>query len=136
MKYYRYMSAKEFNLLTAGCKLVHTGKFHARTISNGFCFLGEKTNFSVWDEDGEEINFTYTPEQCLLYLEGIVSDDVLVEFESEMELTKSWGTYADPTCISGYDGTIDPAEYCIKEYDREIMRPVRYCVGDNWYQCN
>lgn len=142
MKLYRFMSKKEFAMLTSGCDLVHVGKFHAYTDSVGFCFLPEKVDFSVWDDDEEKyFDFSYTPAECIAFLGGIVTNDVLVELETSPEnVRESCGCYADPTYVSGYDGVITVTEYCTRSYNRDIMVPCRYALVERtgkatWYSC-
>ena len=83
MKVYRYMSFKEFNTMILGIPVVHKKRaFRARTNSYGFCFLPETTEFSVYSEySNERHDFSYNAEQCYEFLSGIVSEDILVEFE-------------------------------------------------------
>ena len=151
-KFYRYMSLKEFQKLSIGLKLEnksnHSGS--RRTESNGFCFLPEITKFTSNFEDfNEETNeeFSYSVEsefdavQCYSFLEGIVTNDVLVEFENiSEELNESFGIYADPVNMDFYE-TIAITEYCTETYSIETMRPTRYalvksCSKADWYIFN
>lgn len=131
-KVYRYMSEREFYDLWNGIPLASnqctTRK--SRTSSEGFCFLGEVTDFVT--TYGEKVSFT--PEACLRFLAGIVSKDVLVELEVlEPEiLTEGFGIYADPT-TDGWDDTICIREYSTLEYSSAELEPVRYCIGGVWY---
>lgn len=144
MKVYRYMSMKEFEKMSAGCVLENMNTFKdCRTESEGFCFLPQITKFEVCDEwEGEVFTFEYTPEQCIQFLTGIVTNDVLVEFEVDKTLINaSYGVYADPTYISGDDGIIEILEYCTKTYSRDDFIPCRYAfIIDNnnvtWYNFN
>lgn len=136
MKYYRYMSTKEFSLLCAGCDIKGKSSFKARTNSMGVCFLAEKTEAVTEDNRLEH----YTPETAFRFLSGIVSEDVLVEFETETELSESWGIYADPQSPY-FDGTMTVTEYNIPFYNRDIMHPVRYTIPTYrnkwvWYNLN
>lgn len=83
MKLYRYMSQKEFNKYLNGKKLVNNFDYTTsnRSGSKGFCFLGEYTTFSV-NSNREELKFTFSPSKCYDFLTGIVSCDLLIEFES------------------------------------------------------
>lgn len=147
MKLYRYMSKEEFQKMSSGMPMVpRRGHFAARTVSKGFCFLGEKTTFeaSRWDEDcnfdGYE-TVIFTPEKCLAFLNGIVDADILVEFEAEeTEIAKSWGTYSNPI---DQEDTMDIIEYCTPTYDRDRFVPLRYAIPHdacpnqfNWYPFN
>lgn len=136
MKLYRYMSAKEYELLMAGETLENRKTFtNARTDSQGFCFLPEIINFSVYDEDAEEeIDFEYTPEMALEFLSGIVTAEILVEFDVHPSLVRqSYGVYADPTWISGWDGRIEITEYCAPTYSKDTFIPRRYATIDKDY---
>ena len=135
MLVYRYMSNKEFNKVTAGVTLVNNNSFKGnKTNSKGFCFLPEKVSFYSY---AQETEVTLTAQECYEFLEGIVSRDVLVEFETEEELEESSGVYADPlTDEWGANIVID--ELCTITYDRDTFIPKRYCIpGDDiWYNVN
>lgn len=129
MKVYRYMSSKEFQMLTAGMT-ISGKKYHAcRTTSTGVCFLAENTTF--WSDTLHE-EITFSPEACYDFLAGIVSSDVLVEFRTECEVTESIGVYADPFgCF--YDRIVIP-EFCVASYSMDTFVPVRYTTGGGqWY---
>lgn len=119
MKIYRYMSKKEFQLYTAGVPMIHAkNNLKANTTSVGFCFLGEKTQIKN--------NICYSSVECLEFLEGIVTNDVLVEMTAPDELLKkSLGIYASPF---NYDDTICIQEYCAKSYDLTTFIPCRYAM--------
>lgn len=131
MKLYRYMSMKEFTNLSAGCDLVNKNRFQkCRTGSEGFCFLPENSN-------------GFDPIQALNFLHGIVTNDILVEFEVDSELvTKSFGYYNNP--YECYDaGSMCVTEYCAQSYNRDTFRPLRYCLpdffnlsGTTWFNFN
>lgn len=130
MKVYRYMSMTEFTKMSAGCDITGRRYHKARTESEGVCFLSEKTH-----ADG----ITYTPEQCLSFLAGIVTNDILVEFETEEVLQECHAIYADPQ--GDYYDIIVITEYCVPSYNRETFRPVRYAMVDysnnaDWYDFN
>ena len=74
-KYYRYMSFDEFSKLASGCDIIGKRHHKARTSSSGICFLGE---YTVINSDNAISQFTFSPEQCLNFLLGIVTNDVLV----------------------------------------------------------
>ena len=90
MKLYRYMSIEEFIKMCGGIHLTYTGILTENitgllTNSIGFCFLGENTTFVVngMTEEGFELGtYTYTPENCEWFLGGVVSPDILVEFQA------------------------------------------------------
>lgn len=124
MSYFRFMSMNEFQKLTSGMTLSHCkNSFKARTESVGFCFLNS-VEFSV--------------EYSHMFLVGIVSDDVVVEFECNTELTESVGIYANP-CGNYYD-IMTVKEYCVRSYSRDTMKPIRYgfvTFGKvTWYDFN
>lgn len=138
MKVYRYMSFKEFNTMILGIPVVHKKRaFKARTNSYGFCFLPETTKFSVYEDDysNKKHDFFYSAEQCYEFLSGIVSNDILVEFEvlDESILSEGYGIYADPTYISGWWGTIGIIEYSTIQYDWTTLRPLRAKIpNETW----
>lgn len=137
-KVYRFMSFQEFDKLTAGCELVNRSTMPGRrTNSVGFCFLPESVDM------GDEV---WPPEECHRFLSGIVSEDVLVEFEvqDDSALEWSWGIYANPYTDDWYD-RICIDELCCQKYSRDTLRPVRYAMPDffgrfyhecTWYTVN
>ena len=78
--------------LTSGMELVHKGRFHANTESEGFCFLSEKTKAESLHDENE---YTFDPTECYNFLSGIVSSDVLVEFHvnEDVSFKESYGIY-------------------------------------------
>ena len=118
MKVYRYMSLKEFSKMSAGCDIV--GKvFHAaHTTGHGVFFLPETCG--------------YAPERFLDFLSGIVTSDVMVEFEVNCPYDDSYGTYADPDNWDWYS-TITVHEVCVEKYNRDEMIPVRYYIPDDYF---
>ena len=152
MKLFRYMSIREFSMMSSGCDIVGKSDFsNCRTNSAGICFLGEETRFTshieVYREktdsfETEEVRSCYSPINCLAFLSGIVSEDVLVEFEVENPdgLRESFGVYADP--VNGdYDAVICITEYCIDSYNRDVFVPTRYAMVSDyrsavWYDFN
>lgn len=126
MKLYRYMSTDEFTKMIAGINLVNKNTFtNNRTESAGFCFLSENTN-------------GYTPVEAILFLQGIVTNDVLVEFTVDPKLvSKSSGVYIDPV----EDGLLIIDEYCTVSYNRDLFKPCKYALVENsgkaiWYDFN
>lgn len=137
MKVYRYMSFKEFNTMILGIPVVHKKRaFRARTNSYGFCFLPETTEFSVYgDYPNNRHDFSYSAEQCYEFLRGLVSKDILVEFEvlDKSTLFQGYGVYADPTGIDFWDGRIGIIEYSTPQYDWTTLRPLRAKIPNrNW----
>ena len=148
MKLYRYMSEREFQLLTAGVEIVGKRHFDAYTDSEGICFLGEKTSFIDESYDDEKDMYvqeehSFSPVECISFLSGIVSDDaVLVELETDAPVRKSAGVYANPLA-SDWDALIDITEYCIPSYSLDTFCPLRYALVDRrhlddtvWYDCH
>lgn len=128
MKYYRYMSFEEFHDMGLGLTIVGHQFPNNRTASSGVCFLGEKTLIES-NTNRQDSPVYYSALDCYSFMSGIVSSDVLVEFEVEDGImTESWGIYADPIDYSDWYSIISVVEYCIPYYDRELITPVRYCV--------
>ena len=135
--FYRYMSMDEFNKMSAGVDIVGKKEFNCRTTSTGVCFLSEQT---LCEDD--EHKAVITPEQALDFLCGIVSEDIIVEFEARQDLTESYGIYASIFCSGLYD-RMTVTEYCTPSYNRDNMIPVRYgMIGRHdanrieWYPFN
>lgn len=126
MKLFRYMSEREFALLTAGVEIVGKRRFNARTTSSGVCFLAETVEIFRDSHD-----LTVSPQWCFKFLHGVVSGDVLVEFECDApeRVRESEGIYADP--LGDYYDTLAAVEFCTPRYDRTWMRPVAYYVYSN-----
>ena len=127
MKFYRFMSMKEFNKMISGADIVGKKSFEARTTSTGVCFLSEQTLCKH-----DEYKATINVEQAYDFLCGIVSDDIVVEFEAQQKLTESYGIYAS-IFGSAYFDTMVVTEYCVPSYNRNNMIPVRYgMLKDYW----
>lgn len=88
MKFFRYMSEREFALLTAGVEIVGKRRFNARTTSSGVCFLAETVEIF---RDGHDL--TVSTQWCFKFLHGVVSGDVLVEFECDVHRIIGGGMY-------------------------------------------
>lgn len=138
-KFYRYMSFSEMQKLTSGMELVHKGRFHANTESEGFCFLSEKTKAKSLHDENE---YTFDPTECYDFLSGIVSSDVLVEFyvNEDVSFKESYGIYADPNTYD-WDDFIKATEYCIPSYGLNTFKPTRYAMFSSsrefdWYPWN
>ena len=139
MKVYRYMGMVEFNHMLWGADIIGRNSFeNMRTTSDGVCFLTEtvegKTDF------GEEIS--YSAVDAYWFLMGIVSDDVLVEFEvADDFFNHTYGNYCHAP-FNDCDMTI--GELCTPYYNRDICKPLRYCVPDiyrdgnspHWFDCH
>lgn len=122
------MSINEFLKLMSGEKLTNTNKFSMnRTDSEGFCFLGEETAFQHGYDHEECQILTYDALSCLQFLKGIVSDEILVEFNpSESAIKKlheGTGIYSDPQ--GDYGDLICITEYSTTEYDKDAFNPNR-----------
>ena len=126
MKFYRFMSMKEFNKMSSGNDIIGKKSFKARTTSTGVCFLSEK--ILCKDDDHKA---TINVEKAYDFLYGVVSDDIVVEFESRQEMTESYGIYAS-IFGSAYFDTMVVTEYCVPSYNRDNMIPVRYGTIDDW----
>ena len=127
MKLYRYMSEEEFSALMNGEKMVnestHSG---AHTNSKGFCFLGDPV--IICDELGME-KHRIAPLECLQFMEGIISTDLLVEFETNedsVQLFEGYGFYDNP--YNDFSTDILMAEYSTCEYDRNSLVPKRVII--------
>jgi hypothetical protein len=129
MKFYRFMSMKEFNKMASGADIIGKKSFEARTTSTGVCFLSEQTLCK--DDDHKA---TINVEQAYEFLCGIVSDDIVVEFECRQEMTESYGIYASIFGTTAYFATMVVTEYCTPSYNRENMIPVRYGMIDDYYR--
>ena len=123
-KFYRYMSLAEMSKLSWGLDIVGKKYFNARTDSEGVCFLSESTLV----EDGE-YSSDFSAIDCYRFLQGIVSPDMLVEFEAQVELEEACGVYANPFTSDWYD-YISIKEYNLPIYNRDTMIPLRYTLGD------
>ena len=124
MKFYRFMSMKEFNKMSSGVDIVGKKSFEAyRTTSTGVCFLSEQ----ILCKDDEH-KATINVEKAYDFLYGVVSNDIVVEFECRQKMTESYGIYAS---IFGPD-TMVVTEYCVPSYNRDNMIPVRYGTIDDW----
>ena len=110
MRLFRFMSKNEFNNLLNGEDLINNTKHKGFTKSIGFCFM-----------KGEEIEAEYSYQ----FLSGVVSDEICVLFETNEKLNKSYGIYANP--YGHFFDTITEDEYCIKKYNKQTIKPIKYC---------
>lgn len=125
-KVYRYMSFNEFEALMNGIQLSNPKIRNWKTTNScGFCFLAETTAFSVRNQDGIVQHYKLRAENCC-FLDGIVSNDVLVEFEVKDNslLRKGFGVYWNPY-YSGYEQTITIDEYSCHSYNKTMLQPIR-----------
>ena len=119
-KLFRFMSREEFEKLIKGENLKNNTKHQARTNSVGFCFM-----------EGKEEDAEYSYE----YLSSVVSDEVCVLFETDIKLNRSYGIYANP--YGSFFSTITEEEYCIEEYNKKTIKPIKYCTNfDNCFWKN
>lgn len=130
-KLYRYMSIYEFLKMSIGEEIqpINNCSKTKRTNSKGVCFLGEKTF------DSEDFQ-RQTPEACISFLGGIVSNDILVEFEIKKleDISESFGEYASVDKIP---------EYWLESYNKKKLTPLRYKIAigqyfeeDDWEKYN
>lgn len=112
MKIYRYMNLTELTKLLGGFFIEDLGKWkHCNTTSKGVCFLG-----------GDRADAIY----ALDFLEGIVGDYALVEFDApESILYRSRGVYS---C-----GEVEEL-YIPFGYDSKIFKvsAICYLTTDMW----
>ena len=104
MKFYRFMSDKEFKTLINGETLENSRSHseHARSSSVGFCFVPEDTIYTteffgkMTLEDGSRNNIVEGIQNFLSdILGGVTTQDVLVELEGPDMPRRSIGVYAD-----------------------------------------
>ena len=125
MKLYRYMSFKEYEDVIKGKPMVNTNSFEGkRTNSKGFCFLGEKTQVEVYDEKIMD----YSPLECFEFLKGIVSKEILVEFEVVPEFEKNlkhgYGGYTNQYTFQG----MIIREFSVERYNKDVCVPKRVII--------
>ena len=118
MKVYRFMSREELDKYLAGETLENRTewkrKVHNRSTSVGFCFFVDDVPI----------------ESRLHYVSGIVSFQVIAEFEADSgKLKQSVGFYRDPSKDDGVSWpvpTMAVTEYCTRRYSRESFRLIRF----------
>ena len=122
MKVFRFMSQEEFDKYLAGEKLVnttdHRGNFSFSS-SIGFCFF----EYSDWTDTASSSD-GITPEYAYEFLSGVATMDVVAVFETDVQLNKSHGRYADP--YGSFFDTIWMDEYCTTEYDNKSFHLIKY----------
>ena len=121
MKFFRFMSIKELENYLSGKPLINNIKHEALTDSEGFCFM-------KLDD--------LTPEFAYEFLSGIVSNEACVVFETDKELKKSYGIYANP--YGHFFDTITQDEYCTKTYNNKDFKIIKIALPSyksdwNWY---
>ena len=142
MKAYRWMSIKEFQKVTAGCDITPIRRNHKyKTTGAGIFFLPEDY-FRTWlSEDGTDyVSKQPSPEFSIHFLSGIVTTDVLVEFDICCPVEEAQGVYANPYTDEWYDYIVVD-ELCIPFYNQETMIPLRYFISESfhkgtWYVLN
>lgn len=118
MKVFRYMSKDEFDKYCHGEKLVNTTDHRKKfSTSKGFCF------FEYLDLDDNGID-GISPEYAYEFLHGVATMDIVAVFETDKEMTKSSGRYADP--YGSFFDTIWMDEYCTTEYDNKSFHLIKY----------
>lgn len=110
MRLFRFMSKNEFNKYLNGETLENTTVHNGRTNSIGFCFF-DTENFSPI--------FAYE------FISGIVDKDVCAVFETEIELKKGYGIYADQYSSWSWD-TLIVDEYSTTKYNNKIFKLLKY----------
>ena len=129
MKYYRYMSFAEFVTILQGGTIESSGRCNrCRTTSNGVCFLGEHTDVKGHD---------YSAIDCFEFLSGIVSEDILVEFEADLMPMNGIGCYAIPEHLCSdyaerFYGKMSVQEYYVHSYSRSTFTPVAYYTYEEY----
>lgn len=118
MKVFRFMSQEEFNKYLDGEKLVNTTD-HRNNFSGsvGFCFF-------KYRDLNDYVSGSISPEYAYEFMNGVATMDVVAVFETDQELTKSYGRYADP--YGSFFDTIWKDEYCTEEYSRDTFRLIKY----------
>ena len=119
MRVFRFMSNEEFEKYISGEKLINTID-HRKNYSNsiGFCFF----EYLDWTDNSSFHGIS--PEYAYEFLSGVATMDVVAVFETDQELTKSHGRYADP--YGSFFDTIWMDEYCTEEYSKETFRLIKY----------
>ena len=112
MKLFRFMSKEEFRKLVNGEELEKNKGHDGKTNSIGFCFMKD--------------DIYNNPEYAYEYLSGIVSKDICVKFETEIELKKGYGIYADP--YGSFFSTITQIEYSITKYNNRDFKILEFAI--------
>ena len=127
---YRYMSDNEFRKLMNGDVLVnetdHSKSRHTHSV--GFCFLQDLSLV-----EGGRSKEWFTPATAILMLRTIVSEDVLVKFETEEVFRFSYGQYASPFERGGdlfNPELVYMRELSLTRYSKDTVRPIEFCRGE------
>jgi hypothetical protein len=116
------MSVKELKMIMNGQTVKGQLQEDVRSSTDNeanVCFLGEVTTFREVGED-----HAYTADQCYEFLSGIVSEEILVEFETNTTLQHGRGRYASPYGFGSTSIYID--EYYVPEYSTVDFTITRY----------
>lgn len=118
MKVFRFMSQEEFDKYLAGEKLINTTD-HRKNFpgSVGFCFF-------KYRDLNDYVSGSISPEYAYEFMNGVATMDVVAVFETDQELTKSYGRYADP--YGSFFDTIWMDEYCTTKYDNKSFHLIKY----------
>ncbi len=92
------------------------------TSSVGFCFLAEKTEFE--SVKGHKI---FTPEKCLEFLTGLVSENILACFDiPDKYIKKAAGLHADP--FGEDNDVIRITEYNVEKYSKSECKLIKFAI--------
>ena len=121
--FYRFMSMKEFSLMSSGCEIVGKSHFTARTASTGVCFLAQLTEVPGCGLINAEIAYN-------AFLRGVVSGDVCVKFSvaDDSLLRESYGVYSGAYFTGDDYDVFCATEYCVPSYSRDVFTPVAYAI--------
>lgn len=133
MKLFRFMSKVEFEKYKNRYVLINNKIHKDKTNSVGFCFLNLEQ---------------YTPEEAMHFLSGIVSFDICAVFETEENLSETYGIYSKGLKSSGNPrqdlialllgykqiDTFKATEYCTISYNKDEFKLVKYSenVWEQW----
>lgn len=127
---FRFMSMKEFDKYRNEKVLINNKIHEGNTNSVGFCFLNI--------ED-------FKPEDAMHFLSGIVSFDICAIFETNINLSETYGVYAKPVketgninvdfikLLLGFNERFVAKEYCITSYNKTDFKLLKYSK-DIWKQ--
>lgn len=131
MKVYRFMSKWEFDYMIQGGIIVGCKSYKARTNSSGVCFFPE-----YLDASNGEYYWSIFPWEYHCFFKGCSRREynVLVEFEADPSIfTEAYGVYADPE--GDYYDRMVVNELNIPRYSRDVIKPLRYSVPDEFGEC-
>ena len=141
MKFYRFMSMREFVRMMNGGTIDGRHNHMARTTSHGICFLGEfvQTDYKAPAIGGWQwCGVSCSPADAFEFLSGIVSKDIIVEFEADpANFTESVGVYAVPEeWGANWDSLMTTQEFTVPSYNRENCVPLRFAFPGEWHWYN